>query len=308
MPRVIENHEQVIAAFQNVEMLSELVEKLPNGEFRNELDMDIILFGRSYREKQVGPYCRLLEYAPGETIVEADTWESSIFYILVDGVLEASVVNPNGERKKLGEIPPGNSFGEMALLSGTRRTATVSVAESGPPAHVLELTRPAIRLLRKLPRFVKTLDRNYRNYGLTLTINELRQSDQLTFGESFLKRFNDAARFAVYEKDHVLFNEGDPINRVFFIRNGWIERVSGMAFNPKAAELLIESDESVSLDFIGPGKYVGIEAVANENAEWNYTAMVRGRTETLEVSLSRLRDDAELRSGVMAFLSNRAEA
>src|SRR6187399_2616218 len=195
MPLVVENHEQIIKAFQNVEMLSELVEKLPNGEFRNELDMDIILFGRSYREKQVGPYCRLLQYEPGETIVEADTWESSIFYILVQGVLEASVLNPKGERKKLGEIPPGNSFGEMALLSGTRRTATVAVADSNGPALVLELTRPAIRLLRKLPRFVKTLDRNYRNYGLTLTINELRQSDPAHLDDSFLKSFNDAARF-----------------------------------------------------------------------------------------------------------------
>ena len=308
MPLVVENHEQIVKAFQKVEMLSELVEKLPNGEFRNELDMDIILFGRSYRDKQVGPYSRLLEYAPGETIVEADTWESSIFYILVEGVLEASVVNPNGERKKLGEIPPGNSFGEMALLSGTRRTATVAVASGGVPALVLELTRPAIRLLRKLPRFVKTLDRNYRNYGLTLTINELRQSDNVRFDGSFLKKFNDAARFAVYEKGHVLFREGDPVNRIFFIRNGWIERVSGIAFNPNAAELLIESDESVSLDFIGPGKYVGIEAMGNENAEWNYTAVVRGRTETLEVALTRLRDDGELRSGVLTFLSNQAEA
>ena len=308
MPLVVENHEQIVKAFQKVEMLSELVEKLPNGEFRNELDMDIILFGRSYRDKQVGPYSRLLEYAPGETIVEADTWESSIFYILVEGVLEASVVNPNGERKKLGEIPPGNSFGEMALLSGTRRTATVAVASGGVPALVLELTRPAIRLLRKLPRFVRTLDRNYRNYGLTLTINELRQSDHVRFDGSFLKKFNDAARFAVYEKGHVLFREGDPVNRIFFIRNGWIERVSGIAFNPNAAELLIESDESVSLDFIGPGKYVGIEAMGNENAEWNYTAVVRGRTETLEVALTRLRDDGELRSGVLTFLSNQAEA
>src|SRR6187455_784623 len=121
MPREIEKHDLIIDAFRKVDIVSELVDKLPNGEFRNELDMDIILFGRSYREKQVGPYCRLLEYAPGETIVEADTWESSIFYILVQGVLEASVITPTGERKKLGEIPPGNSFGEMALLSGTRR-------------------------------------------------------------------------------------------------------------------------------------------------------------------------------------------
>ena len=307
MPRVIENHEQIVKAFQSVEMVSELVEKLPNGEFRNELDMDIILFGRSYRGKKVGPYARLLEYAPGETIVEAGTWESSIFYILVDGDLEASVINTSGESENIGKIAPGNSFGEMALLSGTRRTATVSVA-GVRAALVLELTRPAIRLLRKLPRFGKALDRNYRAYGLMLTINDLQDTDQFQFDEALLTRFNDAARFAVYEKGHVLFREGDPINRVFFIRNGWIERVKGMAFNPKAAELLIESDDSVSLDFVGPGKYLGVEAVTDTKAEWQYTALVRGRSETLEVAVTRLRDDAPLRTGVMSFLSNRAES
>ena len=50
-----------------------LVEQIPNGEFKNELDMDIILFGRSYRGKQVGPYCRLLEYDASEVIVLEDT-------------------------------------------------------------------------------------------------------------------------------------------------------------------------------------------------------------------------------------------
>src|SRR6188768_1916112 len=97
MPRVIENHEKIIKAFQNVDIVSELVEQLPNGEFKNELDMDIILFGRSYRGKQVGPYTRLLEFAPGEVIVEENTWESSIFYILVSGRLEASVTEQAGE-------------------------------------------------------------------------------------------------------------------------------------------------------------------------------------------------------------------
>src|SRR4030095_636694 len=111
MPRVIENHEQIIEAFQNVDIVSELVEQLPNGEFKNELDMDIILFGRSYRGKQVGPYVRLLEFAPGEGIVQENTWESSIFYILVSGKLEASVVEKEGVAVKVGEVPPGNSFG-----------------------------------------------------------------------------------------------------------------------------------------------------------------------------------------------------
>ena len=110
--------------------------------------------------------------------------------------------------KKVGEVPEGNSFGEMALLSGTRRTATVSVANDAGPALVLEFTRPAIRLLRKLPKFGRALDRNYRGYGLSLTLNELRDFTKAEIPSGVLQRLDDAARFAVYEKDHVLFSEG----------------------------------------------------------------------------------------------------
>ncbi len=305
MPREIDKHEQIIEAFRSVDIVSELVEKLPNGEFRNELDMDIILFGRSYRGKQVGPYTRLLEFQPGEVIVQENTWESSIFYILVRGKLEAAVTDQSGNQKKVGEIPPGNSFGEMALLSGTPRTATVAAA-GGEPSLVLELTRPAIRLLRKFPKFGRALDRNYRNYGLRLTLNEIKDFSHLDLDRELLKRLSDAARFAVYEKDHVLFREGDPINRVMFVRNGWIQRVSGVEFNPKAADLLIETDESVGLDFLGAGTCLGLDGV-NKPGTWKYTATVRGRAELIEVAISRLREDAALNSAVMPFLVTSAE-
>jgi Fe-S-cluster-containing dehydrogenase component/CRP-like cAMP-binding protein len=305
MPRVIENHEQIIEAFRNVDIVSELVEQLPNGEFKNELDMDIILFGRSYRGKQVGPYTRLLEYLSGEVIVRENTWESSIFYILVSGRLDATITEQEGTVIKVGEVPPGNSFGEMALLSGTPRTATVSVASGNEPALVLEFTRPAIRLLRKLPKFGRALDRNYRTYGLSLTLNELKDFTNLDLPPALLQRLDDAARFAVYEKDHVLFREGDPINRVVFVRNGWIQRASGVEFNPKAADLLLESDDSVGLDFLGPGTCLGLEAI-DGTGNWPYSATVRGRTEVIEIAISRLREDKEMSSAVVPFLKTSA--
>src|SRR5436190_1046070 len=307
MPRVIENYERVIEAFQNVDIVSELVEKLPNGEFRHELDMDIILFGRSYRGKQVGPYTRLLEFLPGETIIQANTWESSLFYILVRGDLDASITEQNGQRKKVGSIPAGNSFGEMALLSGTPRTATVSVADGSAPALVLEFTRPAIRLLRKRPKFGKALDRNYRNYGLTLTLNDFKDFAQRDIEPALLQRLNDAARFAVYEKGHVLFREGDPINRVVFVRNGWIQRASGVEFNPKAADLLLETDESVGLDFLGAGACLGLEAVETPNS-WTFTATTRSRSEVLEIAISRLREDGEISAAVLPFMRSSSGA
>ncbi|MFL6374012.1 MAG: cyclic nucleotide-binding domain-containing protein [Pyrinomonadaceae bacterium] len=302
MPREIQKHELMIDAFRNVDIVSELVDQLPNGEFRNELDMDIILFGRSYRGKQVGPYCRLLEYDPGEVIVQEDTWESSIFYILVSGKLEALVTDPNGARIKVGEIPPGNSFGEMALLSGTPRTATVSVSADSGPAQVLELTRPAIRLLRKLSKFGRRLDRNYRDYGLSLTLNELREYSDGQIPPDVLKRLGDSARFAIYEKDHVLFRESDPVNRVLYVRSGWVQRVSGVEGNTRAADILLETDMSVGLDFVGAGTCLGLEAITSPGKNWAYTATVWGRAEVVELAVGRLREDTELARSVLPFM------
>ncbi len=303
MSRKIEKHKRLIEAFQNVDIVSELVEQLPNGEFRNELDMDIILFGRTYRGKQVGPYARLLEFPPGDVIIEEGSWESRIFYILVKGTLEASITDKNNQQKKVGAIAEGNSFGEMAILAGVPRMATVSVADGSEPALVLEFTRPALRLLRKLPRFSRAIDRNYRTYGLTLTLTEFREYMDVRLDADLLKRLIDSARFAVYEKDHVLFREGERINRIFYVRNGWVERVSGVAFNPEAVDSMIDIDLSVGFDYLGAGSCMGLEAVENPG-DWKYTATVRGRTEVVEIAISRLREEKELSSVILPILES----
>lgn len=308
MPREIENHEQIIEAFQNIEIVSELVEKLPNGEFRNELDIDIILFGRSYgNNKTVGPYARLLEFAPNEIIIRENTWESNIFFILVKGKLDAIITDDKGRQIKVGEISEGNTFGEMAILAGTKRTATVKVSDGTQPAIVLEFTRPALRLLRKLPKFGKALDRNYRKYGLDLTLNEFKDFQPEYFDSEILKKLGDAARFAVYEKGYVLFREKDPINRIVFVRNGWIQRVTGADYNPKAADLLIGLNENVGLDFLGAGSFLGLEAI-REPSDWQYTATVRGRAEVVEIAVSYLREKGDLRDAVIASIKNTPKA
>ncbi len=300
------NHEEIIDAIRRVEIVAELVEQQPNGEFANELDMDVIVFGRNYNGKQVGPYTRLLEFAPNETIIESGTWETSIFYVLVEGKLEAFVQDKNGVDKKVGEIPPGKSFGEMAVLAGTPRTATVRVAADSKPAKVLEFTRPALRLLRKFPKFGKVLDRSYRQYGLDLTLNEIKKFDPQNFNDDLIKRLGDAARFVVYEKDHVLFQSGDPINRLVFIRNGWLQRVRGADFNPNVAELLINAGKDVGLDFLGAGNCLGVEAFGGE-AKWNYTATVMNRSEVMEIAVARLKEQPDLTDALVSSLSQETD-
>lgn len=301
----ITNHDRIIDAIKSVDIVSALVEQQPNGEFKNELDMDVIIFGRNYNSKQVGPYVRLLEFAPNETIIERGTWETSIFFVLVEGKLEALIADEAKGEKKVGEITPGKSFGEMAVLAGVQRSATVRVAADSKPARVLEFTRPALRLLRKFPAFGKVLDRSYRNYGLDLLLNEIKEFDPQHFDQDLIKRLGDAARFVVYEKDHVLFRTGDPINRLVFMRTGWVQRVRGADFNPNVADLLVTAGNNVGLDFLGAGNCLGVEAFDGQD-KWKYSATVLGRTEAMEIAVTRLQAQPDLTKAIVTSLSREA--
>lgn len=301
----ITNHDQIIDAIKRVKIVSDLVEQQPNGEFKHELDMDVIIFGRNYNGKQVGPYVRLLEFQPNEVIIERGTWETSIFFVLVEGKLEALIADETQGEKKVGEVPPGKSFGEMAVLAGVQRSATVKVAADAQPALVLEFTRPALRLLRKFPEFGKVLDRSYRNYGLDLLLNEIKEFDPQHFDSELIKQLGDAARFVVYEKDHVLFRTGDPINRLVFMRTGWIQRVAGEVFNPNVADLLVSSGGGTGLDFLGAGNCLGIEAFKGQE-KWKYSATVMGRAEVMEVAVARLQSQPDLSKALVSTLSRDA--
>src|SRR5688500_11210722 len=81
-------------------------------------------YGRNDTGKQVGPYVRLLTFAPGEDIVREGEWGGNAFFIVVAGRADVYVGAPQGQ-SKVAEIPAGVQFGEMSVLAGTQRNATV---------------------------------------------------------------------------------------------------------------------------------------------------------------------------------------
>jgi hypothetical protein len=60
------------------------------------------------------------------------------------------------------------------VLAGRPRNATV-VVPAGMEATVLQIQRPALRLLRKLRKFGGRLEQSYRRYGLERTLVEYRK-------------------------------------------------------------------------------------------------------------------------------------
>jgi Fe-S-cluster-containing dehydrogenase component/CRP-like cAMP-binding protein len=303
MPKEIRKHKTVLEAIRSVDIISELLEK-HDGHFEHELDLEVIAYGRNYNGKKVGPYVHLLEYDAGEEVIREGDWGGNTFYVTVEGKLDVFVRDRETEEdRKVGEIPPGVSFGEMSILAGVPRNATIRVPE-GSKAQVLEVTRPALRLLRKLPKFGHMLDANYRKHGLSRTIIEVGQAAGDEFGQEMIDRLGRSARFMVYSKGHVLFREGELIDRVYFIRNGWVRRARGLGYGAVMSDLPIEGlSDDVGVDFLGAGNCLGLEG-AEQDARWAYTAVVLQRTEVLEVAMPPLRADPHLREAVVRTFSD----
>jgi Fe-S-cluster-containing dehydrogenase component/CRP-like cAMP-binding protein len=303
MPREITHHGEILEAIQRSGILSELVER-QEGRLKYELDLEVIVYGRNYSGKMVGPYARLFVYGPGEEIIHEGEWGGNTFYVLVEGTLDVYVKDDQGISRKVGEIQPQSSFGEMSVLAGQPRNATIVVSD-GREARALEIQRPALRLLRKLKRFGQLLDENYRRYGLDRTLLDVQEATHNSFSSELLTKFKEATRFSVYAKDHILFKEGDPIDRLIFIKDGWIRRVRGiaselalardMSSRPMLADMVMELNPDVGLDFLGAGNWLGLDAIRGSDQDgWNYTATIMARTDVLEIKISHLRSNPSL--------------
>src|SRR6266550_1055330 len=290
MPEQITNHTQILEAIRNVSLADELVEK-HDSHFTYELDLEVIAYGRNYTGKKVGPYVRLFVYRAGEEIIRQGEWGGNSFYILVDGQLDVLIGGP-GERKKVSEVQPGRSFGEMSVLAGLPRNATIAVPQNSQ-AKVLEVDRPALRLLRKLPKFGGALETTYREYGLKRTLEDLNRESNNVFSPEKVLKLEAISEFRVYGKQHVLTLEDGLIDRVIFIKNGWVRRTHAAA-NPHASEMVMAVEEDVRVDFLGAGNSLGLEGLQGEE-KWHYTATVLARTEVLEIPLALLRNDEQLR-------------
>jgi CRP/FNR family transcriptional regulator, cyclic AMP receptor protein len=94
-----------------------------------------------------------ITYDAGRVIVEKGT-PGRAFYVIVDGrakVVRGKIVTAQGEA----ELGPGDFFGELALLDGEPRTASV-VAET--PLTTVRIERAAFRrLLREEPELALKL-------------------------------------------------------------------------------------------------------------------------------------------------------
>ena len=289
MPKADVKPEAILEAVKQIDIVSELLDE------KNKNNLKMIVEGKVSGGKQIGPYARLLTYEPDEVIMREGDWGGNTFYLSVSGDLDVYVKDEAGIDRKVARVPPGACLGERSILAGIPRNATIKVPSGAPPATVLEMVRPALRLLRSLKKFVEKIDDSYRNHGLANVPKSGRAGAALSALD--LVALGNIGQFMAYGKHHLLVQEGKPIERIFLIRDGWVRRVRGVPIY----EDITEGTGPGSLvpeDFLGAGNCLGLEALQGQ-ANWAYSAALMARTELLEISLAGLRAEPELCSKLL---------
>ncbi len=96
----------------------------------------------------------LLTFEPGEIIVSEGEPGSSLF-VLASGSVRVYVRNSSWGNKEVRTLDEGEFFGEISLLSGKPRTATITAAT---PAEILELDRNTLdRIIVQHPQVPKVI-------------------------------------------------------------------------------------------------------------------------------------------------------
>ena len=122
-----------------------------------------------------------LEISAGQTIFQQGDVGNSM-YIVFEGRLEALVKQANGTVMKVGEIEQGDPVGEIQLMTGGRRTASVAAITD---SILLELPASEMRVIsRQFPASYKALKKRI--------LQRLRRNQLMTLLPDLLDDFNEA--------------------------------------------------------------------------------------------------------------------
>lgn len=183
---------------------------------RTEAEMEVLLglidgdqFLRSLAAEVKRRLCEIavLEVFEANETVFSQGDVGDKFYIVLNGLLEVNVLN-NGLSFTAGELVPGQSFGELALINGEKRSATVR-------------TRSRVELMAiSRGDYTKTL--------LALQQKSLRSKlDFLqcvpffeTWTSQQLGMLLESSRIIQVPGKHVVCRQGDPANEIFVLRTG----------------------------------------------------------------------------------------
>jgi CRP-like cAMP-binding protein len=156
----------------------------------------------------------LKEYSKGTPVIVQGE-EGKNLFVLLSGSLQVEKRHTSNRPKALAEIYPPSIFGEIAVIEEVRRAADV-VATS--PSIVLEVPAKLLRQLAEESQYIRELD-SFRN---AIMVSQFFSSAPVfrDISESVVHLFTAKGKIESFEKDQIIFKQGDPGDGFYLLLRG----------------------------------------------------------------------------------------
>jgi CRP-like cAMP-binding protein/Fe-S-cluster-containing hydrogenase component 2 len=210
-----------------------------------------------------GAECALRQFKPGERIITEGSFGNS-FFILIRGSVNATL---GPEALRLATLEKGSFFGEMTLISGLPRNASVTAAEV---CSAIEIPRRAFEQWMKKPGpFRNAMDETYIARGLA---NHLRTIPGFAeIDPRIVQELVKKVRLRIFSKDEIVVREGDDADSFYLIRDGYVRVMKNMA-----------GGEQRTVAYLKDGSYFGETALLRAEHR-NATVIAMGKVEVIQV-------------------------
>jgi len=184
----------------------------------------------------------------GDVIFRRNDYSESL-HIILEGAVDVFIGSDNGAEQQVATLHAGEFFGEMSLISGRRRSATVKAR--GPTrlsTRLWEVSRKAML------KFIHTTPTVKKRINDAFLIHAFQGYLFSNLDHALLARLAGQAKVLSFEKGGVIVREGDPGDAFYLLRSGMV-KVSHLRDGKERA-----------LSYLSAGHYFGEMALLSGEA------------------------------------------
>lgn len=218
----------------------------PLGEALSVIQRNVPLFAEmtklQMREFMIDS--NILTPAAGSTLFKKNDYTNT-FMSIVEGFVEVQIQDDKGRESWI-RLEKGQYFGEMGLISGRRRSATVRV---GGGCVLVETPRKSmLKLMSSVEAVRRQVDEAFLRRAITTYVAPKLSADAVS------ELMAGGVEVRKYSANEIIFREGDAADGLYLIRRGsvTVSKTSG--------------GRDVVLSYVSAGNYIGEMALLNESA------------------------------------------